>query len=594
MRKLFFHKGLFTIVQFTDLHWSGGGKPDLRSKALMEEIICAEKPDLVVFTGDLIHDKYCPDPRAAFLQAVSCAESAGIPWAFVFGNHDAEEKITRRELMELQATCTFSFSEAGPPEAAGVGNFLIPLYGALGRPAAALYFLDSGSYAPAPVGGYDWIRPSQVDWYVRNSAKLAACGGPLPSLAFFHIPLPEYKQVWDERTCCGVKYEEFDPPKINSGLFAAMLEQGDMLGTFAGHDHINDFCGELYGIRLCYGRGTGYGAYGKVGFARGARVIRLREGERSFETWLRLEGDAVQFAQPVHVPGASAAAASPEETGLPRRTAEERNTAEERSAVEERNTVEDLEAGFPEYRLDARVFGELLPGEMLEAEAIPAEWAERAVRFAPELLLVRNEPFALKHCVAVIHPEHPVIAYHLFWEDVWLSPAGNVPGDHQIVWIRCCPESGELAGIWSYFHGNIVGSADAATATRAGGNRPRVNVQWAIHGTFPSGSLSGITVARLHQGMLITNTGMDALEWMFKEAGRGSRRGVFPEKEQEKVCFRGNFAEYTCFSESLDTRPLLAKNKRIYMSSKANAVISHKVLKHGIVPLPEWPDEVMK
>ena len=75
-----------------------------------------------------------------------------------------------------------------------------------------------------------------------------------------------------------------------------------MLGTFVGHDHINDFMGTLHGIQLCYGRATGYNTYGREGMARGARIIRLTKGVRAFETWLRLEGGQVVTEQPLHVP----------------------------------------------------------------------------------------------------------------------------------------------------------------------------------------------------------------------------------------------------------------------------------------------------
>lgn len=66
-----------------------------------------------------------------------------------------------------------------------------------------------------------------------------------------------------------------------------MVEHGAVLGTFAGHDHDNDYCGRLHGISLCYGRVGGYHCYGKL--QRGARIIRLFEGERRFETWVRLD-----------------------------------------------------------------------------------------------------------------------------------------------------------------------------------------------------------------------------------------------------------------------------------------------------------------
>ena len=89
----------------------------------------------------------------------------------------------------------------------------------------------------------------------------------------------------------GIKHEEVCCPKLNSGLFAAMVEMGDVMGTFVGHDHDNDYCGTLHDIRLCFGRVTGYNTYGSL--SRGARVIRLQEGSHSFDTWQRLEGGGI-------------------------------------------------------------------------------------------------------------------------------------------------------------------------------------------------------------------------------------------------------------------------------------------------------------
>jgi hypothetical protein len=99
-----------------------------------------------------------------------------------------------------------------------------------------------------------------------------------------------------------MKYEEICPPFVNSGFFSALHEAGDVMGTFVGHDHVNDFIGDLYGIRLAYGRATGYNTYGRAGMARGARVIRLTQGVRAFRTWLHLAGGEVIHEQPLHAP----------------------------------------------------------------------------------------------------------------------------------------------------------------------------------------------------------------------------------------------------------------------------------------------------
>ncbi|WP_145412297.1 metallophosphoesterase family protein [Paenibacillus xylanexedens] len=313
-RQLAFREnGTFTIVQFTDLHWKDGRPEDLRSQRMMQSIIELEQPDLVIFTGDVIYtgpvdpgNQACEHPEQAFRDAVSAVETCGIPWAFVFGNHDAEQRITPAELMHVVQEHAHSVTEAGPRDIAGLGNYTLEIAGADGLPAAVLYLLDSGSYSTVEsIPGYGWIQQSQLRWLMSESTRVnpgRIPGDKLPALAFFHIPIPEYQLMWDSRICYGNKYEPVCCAQVNSGLFATMLEMGDVMGTFCGHDHVNDFHGQYQGIHLCYGRSSGHSTYGRQGMLRGGRVIQMREGEREFNTWLRLEDGSVVKEQPEHQP----------------------------------------------------------------------------------------------------------------------------------------------------------------------------------------------------------------------------------------------------------------------------------------------------
>ena len=297
--------GTFTIVQFTDTHVTNTEASDEQTVALMAQVLDAEQPDLVMLTGDVIDGGRCPDPAAAWRLAVSAIVARALPWAATFGNHDDEGRLDRRALMTVQQSIPGCLSQPGPSRLTGVGNYVLRVLDAHGdKSLAHLYCIDSNSYSKTGVGVYDWVHRDQILWYSNTARDLAEENGgeKLPALAFFHIPLPEYHEVWDYHTCYGVKFEEICPPFVNSGLFAAMHEAGDVLGTFVGHDHINDFIGDLYGIRLAYGRATGYNTYGRAGMSRGARVIRLTKGVRAFSTWLRLEGGAVIAEQPQHAP----------------------------------------------------------------------------------------------------------------------------------------------------------------------------------------------------------------------------------------------------------------------------------------------------
>lgn len=118
-----------------------------------------------------------------------------------------------------------------------------------------------------------------------------------PGLAYFHIPLPEFAS-FDSSNFTGEKQEGISSASVNSGFFTTMVEAGDVKAVFTGHDHLNDFCGELTGIKLCYAGGFGYHAYGKAGWSRRARVVvasleKTEKGDwgavKSIKTWKRLD-----------------------------------------------------------------------------------------------------------------------------------------------------------------------------------------------------------------------------------------------------------------------------------------------------------------
>jgi 3',5'-cyclic AMP phosphodiesterase CpdA len=281
--------GRFRIVQLTDTHFWDGGRRDARSRALISRVLELESPDLVVLTGDIVEGEKAQDPTRALRDALAPMLRRGMAWTAVLGNHDDEGRASRRQLARGLERLPHRAPPRGPRSLPGVGNGVLAVRGSRRpAPAALLYFFDSHAYATTGAGTYAWIRHEQVAWYRRASERMRRRHGALPGLAFFHIPLPEYEIAWEEGY--DVRGERNEPtccPQINSGLFAAFHERGDVLGAFCGHDHLNDFDATLHGVRLCYGRNSGYGGYGGA-FPRGARVIELREGQRRFETWLRL------------------------------------------------------------------------------------------------------------------------------------------------------------------------------------------------------------------------------------------------------------------------------------------------------------------
>ncbi len=280
-------EGKFKILQFTDIHFKYNSFRSDSALLLMKAAVEEEKPDLVVLTGDVVCSK---NTKKAWLDLVQTFIDAKVPWAVTLGNHDIEGELSGKEIMETICNLPYCVTEDGPENISGNGNYVLKVKShSSAKTAAVLYCIDShsGLKKELGLGTYDWIKWDQVNWYREQSEKLTSenNGKPYPALAFFHIPLPEYNEVWGAKTTVGVKNEKVCSPDINSGMYNAFLESKDVMATFVGHDHVNNYIGDLRGICMVYGQATGRETYG--GIPKGYRVIELYEGQRRFDTWVR-------------------------------------------------------------------------------------------------------------------------------------------------------------------------------------------------------------------------------------------------------------------------------------------------------------------
>ncbi|KAE8700963.1 putative inactive purple acid phosphatase 29 [Hibiscus syriacus] len=313
----FSRNGVFKILQVADMHYADGrttpcedvlpsqvqGCSDLNTTAFVHRMIEAEKPDffhwfiviseftLKLFAcmlGDNIYGFDSKDSAKSMDAAFAPAIASRIPWAAVLGNHDQEGTLSREGVMKHIVGLNHTLSQ-----------FILSdmLDGWELHPAVEI--TRQFQLSLAMVG----LNPQQL-WFQRTSAKLrrAYMSPPMaqkssaPGLAYFHIPLPEVAS-FDSSNFTGVKQEGIGSASVNSGFFTTLVEAGDVKAVFTGHDHINDFCGQLTGIQ-CYGGGFGYHAYGKAGWSRRSRVVlasleKMEGGSwgavKSIKTWKRLD-----------------------------------------------------------------------------------------------------------------------------------------------------------------------------------------------------------------------------------------------------------------------------------------------------------------
>lgn len=218
-------------------------------------------------------------------------ERRGIPYCTVLGNHDAEQDLTRAEIGRLAASGPHSLNTTG------VSGELSDLeLEVLGRDSGAPPCCSTASIrtpnrrrraSKATTGPAGADRPGcgRAAKPARRPTAAVRC----PRWPFFHIALPEYAAAWrnpDNSRIGRRRPRTSAPGALNPGMFAALVETGSVMATFAGHDHDIDYLaatGESVSATAASRATTPHTT--TCGPACGLLV--LTEGERGFETWIR-------------------------------------------------------------------------------------------------------------------------------------------------------------------------------------------------------------------------------------------------------------------------------------------------------------------
>ena len=302
--------GKLRILHITDTHLKLNHNFD-PTIWLVEKACDTENPDIVMLTGDIVTNcENLEDTKKMINALMNIFEKRNIPVAVTFGNHDSEQgAMTREELMAYYNTFSCSVSIDDGEALSGCGTYNIPVYSSNGEKVKFnLWVFDSGDYDED--GRYSCVKPDQIEWYKQTYDKLKAENNSVVvnSLVFQHIIVGEiydalektdskkpyaYKHLYNED-----EYYRFDPEQVNYGTirefpcpgyknfgqFEAMVEKGDVLAVFSGHDHTNAFGVKYKGIDIVNSLSTRY-----IGLFHstqcGYRVIEVDENDTStYET----------------------------------------------------------------------------------------------------------------------------------------------------------------------------------------------------------------------------------------------------------------------------------------------------------------------
>ena len=322
------------IMMLTDIHLGGGLWSTAQDRKTVYEVITMlqkEKPDLVILGGD--NTFAVPGPvyngggtlnnYMAAHDVISIFEHEGVYFSTVFGNHDTEvfgytnrDKLGELYMQDRFEYCIFdqNFTDGG--DLPSVSNQIILVKNTKGDISKALLLIDSNAYVDDSIKAvinwdYDIIRDPEVDWAAKALTDL----GKPKTVAFFHIPISEYRIAYEDLEANGFK--DTKKTKYISGVWDELMDEaaesriwhggiakkdvpladidkffetlgpdglGILEGCYCGHDHVNNARVRYRGVDLCYAYSVdnlAYAGIDKSGLQRGATIITITpEGRR--------------------------------------------------------------------------------------------------------------------------------------------------------------------------------------------------------------------------------------------------------------------------------------------------------------------------
>ena len=309
------------VAQFTDLHFgdekAGGysNNREARTIEFMQQVVNETNPDLIILTGDILFGKKVNGPKG-LQKVLDIMDSFKIPYAYLYGNHDAEELTegySKKELHEylLANESPYliygdEYSEKNRKSYLDVryGVYSLQIRNVDNKDLLGAYMFFDNGYYDSRISSYNSISQGQIDWYVTRVNELQTeysqqSNNPcevVPTVIFNHMQLPEYynayvsayaKEYGDdkfkEKYGAAIDTEnEYEfiifqevsaingdndwyemirtgAPTVNkTNLFEKMVELGSTKAFFCGHAHSFNFQVKALGIVLGFATQTGF------------------------------------------------------------------------------------------------------------------------------------------------------------------------------------------------------------------------------------------------------------------------------------------------------------------------------------------------
>lgn len=309
----FTESGKFRIIVFSDA--------DLNPNTIkaIEAIVDSEKPQLVVFAGDVSSENSTKAELEEYIKTLSAPlEGRKIPWAVTFGEQDTSAGLPAESQADVYMAFPYCVMKKDCT-ADGAVSYFLPIYphgeiDASSRPVLGAFVMGQNSMLSALSNGtsgdaifeerrkagtdYGYVTANHIAWFAMTSKILEReGGGELPAVMITHTPTEEFSlcvKEAEKTRLFGNVGEEVASSPLNSGLFASLLDCGNVLGLYCGHDHLNTFSAKYCGIELAYSGSIGYDGYGLGGTfrinnsLRGGRLIEFTMRDGRLQTSSRM------------------------------------------------------------------------------------------------------------------------------------------------------------------------------------------------------------------------------------------------------------------------------------------------------------------
>jgi 3',5'-cyclic AMP phosphodiesterase CpdA len=280
------------ILQLTDTHFGrtddAARERDAHSQKLIRKLVDEQNPALVFHSGDFVNNDG-PNPD---FSVIGFMNDLGTPWSMVFGNHDHshghEGSLPLDDYYARFENHATGYAETKTAETkAREYCFRIDVRSGKAIPGFSIFAFNCGS----PVTSMK-VTDGQIAWLRDQLEADARAGRNHPIVVMQHIPMLEYKTLYDAHAAKGRQGEKVCYESDSGAVFETYRQSGRVRGVFCGHDHVNDYLGQHKGILLAYGRVSGWSGYGD--WQRGGRVLDLNLRDRTFRTRVVLPSGATE------------------------------------------------------------------------------------------------------------------------------------------------------------------------------------------------------------------------------------------------------------------------------------------------------------